>query len=150
MRIGIIGTLMISLTMTPAWATQVGNLRFISIPIKDKAILKRIDRRTDIHVFFKKKDIIHPKYHAYTVESGATDVSDQHNKIVAIQFATYGIVYEANHGYFHEVVKCAFVDIQNGHFLFESDAQMCDGEWKQPKLWQDGSGRYLDFDKLSN
>jgi len=128
----------------------MSNVRFVSIPIKDKAVLKPINRKADMHLFFKKKDIIHKKYDTYTVESDVTDVSNQHNQIIAVQFSTYGIASDANQSYFHEVVKCAFVNIQNGRLLFESDAQMCDGEWKQPKLWQDVSGRYLDFDKLPN
>ncbi len=150
MRTVVIGALMISLSMLPSWAAQVGNVRFVSIPIKDKAVLKPINRKADMHLFFKKKDIIHKKYDTYTVESDVTDVSNQHNQIIAVQFSTYGIASDANQSYFHEVVKCAFVNIQNGRLLFESDAQMCDGEWKQPKLWQDVSGRYLDFDKLPN
>ncbi|MEW4336451.1 hypothetical protein [Chromobacterium vaccinii] len=148
MRIGTIGALVISLAITPALAAKIGNVRFTSVPIKNKVVLKLIDRKADIHLFFKKTDIIRPKYRTYTVESDASDVSDQHNKIVAIQFSTYGIVSDADRNDFHEVVKCAFVDIQNGQFLFESDAQMCDGEWKKPTLWQDSSGRHLDFERL--
>lgn len=150
MRIGLIGALMISLTAYSAWAARVGNISFAPIPIKDKMIMKLIERKTDVHIFFNKADIIRSKYRNYTVESDASDVVDQGNRIAAIQFSTYGVASAAGRSHFHEVVKCAFVDTQSGQFLFEGDAQMCDGEWKQPKLWQDGSGRHLDFDKLPN
>ncbi|MDE1714407.1 hypothetical protein JOS77_09640 [Chromobacterium haemolyticum] len=148
MRIGLIGALAIFLTASSAWAAQVGNICFATVPIKDKMVIKLIDRKADVHLFFKKADIIRSRYRNYTVESDASDVADQGNRIAAIQFSTYGVASGAGRSDFHEVVKCAFVDTQSGQFLFESDAQMCDGEWKQPKLWQDGSGRYLDFDKL--
>ncbi|MBP4051730.1 hypothetical protein J9978_19840 [Chromobacterium violaceum] len=148
MRIGAIGALVISLAITPALAAKIGNVRFASVPIKDKIVLKLIDRKADIHLFFKKTDIIRSKYRNYTVESDASDVADQGNRIAAIQFSTYGVASGVGRSDFHEVVKCAFVDTQSGQFLFESDAQMCDGEWQKPTLWQDSSGRHLDFERL--
>lgn len=148
LRLGTVCALVMSLVTVPTWAGQVGNVRFVSVPIKDKEVLKIIDREADVHLFFKKKDIIRPKYRNYTVESDASDVMDQHNKIAAIQFSSYGIASGADRSNFDEAVKCVFVDTQSGRFLFESDAQMCDGEWKQSTLWQDTSGRYLDFEKL--
>ncbi|WP_162787855.1 hypothetical protein [Chromobacterium haemolyticum] len=117
-----------SLVMVPAWAGQVGNVRFVTVPIKDKVVLKLIDRKADVHLFFMKKDIIRPKYRNYTVESDASDVMGQHNTIAAIQLSSYGIASGAGRSSFHEVVKCVFVNTQSGRFLFESDAQMCDGE----------------------
>lgn len=148
MRIELIGILMIFLTVSSVWAARVGNISFAPVSIKDKMVMKLIDRKMDVHIFFKKADIVRSKYRNYTVESDASDVVDQGNRIAAIQFSTYGVASGAGRSDFHEVVKCAFVDTQSGKFLFEGDAQMCDGEWKQPKIWQDGSGRHLDFDKL--
>ncbi|MTD33268.1 hypothetical protein [Paludibacterium denitrificans] len=148
MRIGVMLALVLSLVIPPARAKQVGFVRFVSVPIKNKLVLQLIDRKYDIHIFFKKKDIFISRYRNYTVESDVSDVADQHNKIAAIQFSTYDIASDSARSDFHEVVKCAFVDMPHGRVLFESDSQMCDGEWKTPMLWQDASGRYLDFYKL--
>ncbi len=128
LRLGTVCALVMSLVMVPAWAGQVGNVRFVTVPIKDKVVLKLIDRKADVHLFFMKKDIIRPKYRNYTVESDASDVMGQHNTIAAIQLSSYGIASGAGRSSFHEVVKCVFVNTQSGRFLFESDAQMCDGE----------------------